>query len=75
MNEKPRIPPEILAEIRLKEPVSIKKNVTLLYDATARQFSIKIPTGIIEEAKWKAGDKIDIEIDDEGLKLRKAKAD
>ncbi len=76
MSEKPRVPPEIIEEIGLKEPESIKKTVTLIQDTKhTKQFSIKIPAGIIEEVKWKAGDKIDIEIETDGLKLRKSKRD
>lgn len=69
---KPRIPAEIFEKIGLKEPESIKKTVTLIQDVKhTKQFSIKIPAGIIEEVKWNAGDKIDIEIENDGLKLRK----
>lgn len=71
MKEKPRVPPEIVEEIGLKEPVSIKKTATLIHDT--KQFSIKIPAGIIEEIRWKAGDKIEFEIENERLKLRKVK--
>lgn len=67
------MPAEIIEEIGLKEPASLKKTTPLLYDS--KQYSIKIPTGIIEEVNWDAGDKIDIEIESDGLKLRKAKAD
>lgn len=67
--KQPLIPPEIIEDIGLKEPISIKKTVTLIYDS--KQYSIKIPAGIIEEIEWKAGDKIEIEIEGDWLKLRK----
>jgi len=67
--KKPIIPSEIIEEIGLKEPISMKKTVALIYDS--KQYSIKIPAGIIEEIKWKAGDKIEIEIEGAELKLRK----
>ncbi len=73
MKEKPKVPPEILEEIGLKEPVSIKKTATLLHDG--KQFSIKIPAGIIEEIGWDAGDKVEVEIESDGLKIKKARAD
>lgn len=73
---KPRVPAEIIEEIELQEPKSIKKTATLLQDVKhTKQFSIKFPAGIIEEIKWKAGDKINIEIEEDGLKLRRAKGD
>ncbi len=71
--KKPRVPAEIIEEIGLKEPMSLKKTAPLLYDT--KQYSIKIPAGIIEEVNWAAGDKIDFEIEGDGLKLRRAKAD
>lgn len=71
--KQPRVPAEIIEEIGLKEPISLKKTAPLLYDT--KQYSIKIPAGIIEEVNWSAGDTIDIEIESDGLKLRKAKAD
>ncbi len=74
MKEKPRIPPEIIEEIELHEPESIKKTATLIQDTKhTKQFSIKIPNVIIEEIKWKAGDKIEFVIENEGLKLQKSK--
>lgn len=72
----PKIPPEIIEEIELQEPKSIKKTATLLQDVKhTKQFSIKFPAGIIEVIKWKVGDKICIEIEGDGLKLRRAKGD
>lgn len=73
--EKPIIPLEIIKEIELQKPVSLKKTVTLIQDKKrTKQYSIKIPRVIIEEVQWVAGDKIDIEIEDIGLKLRKAQS-
>lgn len=69
MKEKPIVPPELIEEIGLKEPVSIKKPATLLHDG--KQFSIKIPSGIIEEIGWKSGEKVEVEIESDGLKIRK----
>ena len=71
---KPVVPSDIIGEIKLKEPVSIKKTATLIQDVKhTKQFSIKFPIGVIEEIKWVAGDKIEIEIENDGLKLRRAK--
>ncbi|MFZ2412250.1 MAG: hypothetical protein WAW23_11815 [Candidatus Methanoperedens sp.] len=73
---KPKVPAEIVEEIELQEPKSIKKTATLLQDVKhTKQFSIKFPAGIIDEIKWKMGDKISIEIEEDGLKLRRAKGD
>lgn len=65
----PKIPEEIIEEIRLGEAKKIKKTVTLIGDT--KQFSIKLPKAVIEEIGWKAGDKIDIEIDNTNLKLKR----
>jgi hypothetical protein len=71
---KPKIPSEIIEEIELQEPKSIKKRAILLQDDKhTKQFSIKFPVGIIDEIKWKKGDKISIEIEEDGLKLRRDK--
>lgn len=71
--EKPVIPPEILDEIGLKEPKAIKRTATLIQDKKhTKQFSIKFPAGTIEEIGWEAGDKIEIRIESDGLKLQKA---
>ena len=72
--KKPRIPPEILEEISLQKPSTMKKVVTLIQDTKhTKQFSIKFPVGMIEEIGWNAGDKIEILIENDGLKLHKAK--
>lgn len=72
--EKPKIPPEILKEIGLQEPRTIQKSATLIQDMKhTKQFSIKFPAGIIEEIGWKAGDKIEIVIENGGLKLHRNK--
>ena len=72
----PKVPPEIIEEIELQEPISIKKIATLLQDVKhTKQFSIKFPAGIIDEIKWKVGDKISIEIEEDGLKVRRVKGD
>jgi hypothetical protein len=71
---KPVVPSDIIDEIGLREPAPIKKTATLIQDIKhTKQFSIKFPTGIIEEIQWAAGDKIEIEIETGGLKLRKVK--
>jgi hypothetical protein len=74
---KPVVPADIIDEIELKEPISIKKTATLIRDIKKHthttQYSIKFPTGIIEEIMWNAGDKIEIEIENDYLKLRKVK--
>ncbi len=73
---KPKVPSEIIEEIELQEPKPFKKTATLLQDVKhTKQFSIKFPAGIIELIKWKVGDKISIEIEEDGLKLRRAKGD
>lgn len=70
----PKIPKEIIEEIKLGEPMAIKKTVTLIQDTKhTKQFSIKLPIDIIEKIKWKAGDKIEIEIDNTMLKLKQVK--
>jgi hypothetical protein len=72
--KKPRIPPEILEEIGLQKPSKIQRVATLIQDTKhTKQFSIKFPAGTIEEIGWNAGDKIEILIEDDGLKLHKAK--
>jgi hypothetical protein len=38
-----------------------------------KRISIKFLTGVIEQLRWTAGDKVEIEIESEGLKLRKTK--
>jgi len=69
---KPEIPPEILEEIGLKEPAPIRRSATLLQDKKyTKQFSIKFPAGLIEELGWEAGDKIEMRIESDGLKLLK----
>jgi hypothetical protein len=35
------------------------------------QFSIKLPAVLMHEIDWIAGDKIDIIVEDDGLKLKK----
>jgi len=67
---RPVIPSEIIEEIGLKEPKPISKIATLIQDKKhTKQFSIKFPTGIIEELEWGAGDKIEMKIENDGLKL------
>jgi hypothetical protein len=69
---KPVVPSDIIDEIGLKEPTQIRKIATLIQDTKhTKQFSIKFPLGIIEETGWVAGDKIEIGIESDGLKLRK----
>lgn len=70
-----RVPSEIIEEIELQEPESIKKTTTLLQNKQTSQYSIKFPAGIIDEVKWEKGDKISIEIEEDGLKLKRAKGD
>ena len=61
--KKPVIPSEIIEEIELKEPKSLKKTATLIQDTKhTKQYSIKFTVEIIESVKWVAGDKIEIEI-------------
>jgi bifunctional DNA-binding transcriptional regulator/antitoxin component of YhaV-PrlF toxin-antitoxin module len=73
MEERPVIPPEILEEIGLREPKAIKRIATLIQDKKhTKQFSLKFPAGTIEEIGWEAGDKIEIKIESDGLKLQKA---
>lgn len=72
--KKPVIPPDILREIGLQEPTTIQRVATLIQDKKyTKQFSIKFPAGTIEEIEWKAGDKIEIIIENDGLKLQKVK--
>lgn len=72
--KKPRIPPEILEEIGLQKPSAMKKTVTLIQDSKhTKQFSIKFPVGMIEEVGWNAGDKIEILIENDELKLHNTK--
>lgn len=67
-----RIPDEIMEEIELQEPESLKKVVTLIQDVKhTNQFSIKIPASIIDEIDWNGGDKISIEIENNKLVLKK----
>jgi bifunctional DNA-binding transcriptional regulator/antitoxin component of YhaV-PrlF toxin-antitoxin module len=70
--ERPVVPAEVLDEIGLKDAVSMKKTATLIQDVKyTGQFSLKFPVGIIEEIGWNAGDRIEIEIQNDELKLRK----
>lgn len=67
-----KIPDEIISEIELQEPESLKKIVTLIQDVKhTNQFSIKIPASIIDEIDWNGGDKISIEIENGNLVLKK----
>lgn len=69
---KPVVPPEILEEIGLSEPKTITKTATLIQDKKhTMQFSIKFPAGVIEEIGWTAGDRIEIRVESDGLKLLK----
>jgi len=63
------IPEDIIQEIGLSEPKSLKKIVKLIHDGN--QFSIKIPIVLIEEVEWQPGDNIEITIKNESLKLTK----
>ena len=64
------IPDDIVEEVGLKEPTSLKKSVKLIYDAKhTKQYTIRIPPGFIEKVDWEGGDMIQIELDDKGLKL------
>jgi antitoxin component of MazEF toxin-antitoxin module len=66
------IPKDVVEEIGLKEPTSLKKAVKLIYDAKhTKQYTLRIPAGFIEKVKWKAGDMIEIELENGSLKLRK----
>jgi len=72
---KPVVPPEVIEEIGLKEPKTLKKTVTLIQDTKhTKQYSIKFPVDIIESVNWIAGDKIEITIENDGLNLRKSQA-
>lgn len=67
-----KIPDEIMEEIELKEPESLRKVATLIQDTKhTNQFSIKIPASIIDEIDWNGGDRISIEIEDGKLVLKK----
>jgi len=61
------IPEDIIQEIGLSEPKSLKKSIKLIHDGV--QYSIKIPTILIEEMEWQQGDDIEITIENESLKL------
>ena len=63
------IPEDIIREIGLNEPKSLKKTVKLIHDG--KQYSMKIPTILIEEMEWQPGDTIEITIQNESLKLTK----
>ena len=63
------IPEDIIQEIGLNEPKSLKKTVKLINDG--KQYSMKIPTILIEEMEWQPGDTIEITIQNESLKLTK----
>ena len=63
------IPVDIIQEIGLSEPKSLKKTVKLIHDG--KQFSIKVPTLLIEEMEWQPGHNIEITIKNESLKLTK----
>lgn len=63
------IPEDIIQEIGLNEPKSLKKTVKLIHDG--KQYSMKIPAILIEETEWKSGDTIEITIKNESLKLTK----
>lgn len=66
------IPDDIVEEIGLKKPTSLKKTVKLIYDAKhTKQYTLRIPAGFIEKVNWEAGDMIEIEIENGSLKLRK----
>jgi antitoxin component of MazEF toxin-antitoxin module len=66
------IPKDVVEEIGLKEPASLKKSVKLIYDAKhTKQYTLRIPAGFIEKVDWKAGDMIEIELENGSLKLRK----
>ena len=63
------IPEDIIQEIGLNEAKSLKKTVKLIHDG--KQYSMKIPTILIEEMEWQPGDTIEITIQNESLKLTK----
>ena len=63
------IPEDIIQEIGLSEPKSLKNTAKLIYDST--QYSIKIHVILIEEMEWQPGDNIQITIKTESLKLIK----
>lgn len=63
------IPEDIIQEIGLSEPKSLKNTAQLIYDS--KQYSIKIPVILIEEMEWQSGDNIQITIKTESLKLTK----
>jgi len=63
------IPEDIIQEIGLSEPKSLKKTAKLIHDG--KQYSMKIPAILIEEMEWQPGDNIEITIKNESLKLTK----
>lgn len=66
------IPKDVVEEIGLKEPTSLKKTVKLIYDAKhTKQYTLRIPAAFIEKVNWGAGDIIRIEIENRSLKLTK----
>jgi hypothetical protein len=67
----PIFPQEIIDMMKLKKPSKPHKVMTLLQNHG--QFSIKFPAVIMRELDWITGDKIDIIIEDDGLKLKKCK--
>ncbi len=66
------IPKDVVEEIGAKEPTSLKKTVKLIYDSKhTKQYTLRIHAGFIEKVNWKAGDMIEIELENGSLKLRK----
>jgi hypothetical protein len=73
--KRPVVPSEIIEEIGLREPKTLKKTATLIQDTKhTNQYSIKISTDLIESVNWIAGDKIEIKIENDELILRKSQA-
>jgi hypothetical protein len=67
----PIFPMHIIEMMKLIEPVQLSKTTKLLQNKKNGQFSVKVPVLIMRELDWSAGDKIDIIIEDDGLKLKK----
>lgn len=67
MEKRPKIPNDVIEEIKLKEPKSEKKVVKVSQTKSTNQFSIKIPSSISMELGLKKSDKFEINITDKNI--------
>lgn len=74
MPEQNGLPPEIIEELKLKEPKPLVEITPLIQDIKyTKQFTLKIPFRIIDKLGWKMGDRIRLEIIPEGKALKLCK--